>query len=135
MSSVPSVTNLDEHLFSSPIEEHDFVSTILDETGAGSSATLAALGATPQANGQCSSILHLHLHENKTSILIFAEKVPFPEHIGWFGTDLMLRKVRGWKTSRNKKTLSITTRTTMLMVADQSPAQTICNKEKRRENE
>lgn len=47
MSSVPSVTNLDEHLFSSPIEEHDFVSTILDETGAGSSATLAALGATP----------------------------------------------------------------------------------------
>jgi len=47
ISSVPSVTNLDEHLFSSPIEEHDFVSTILDETGAGSSATLAALGATP----------------------------------------------------------------------------------------
>ena len=47
MTSVPSVTNLDEHLFSSPIEEHDFVSTILDETGAGSSATLAALGATP----------------------------------------------------------------------------------------
>jgi len=47
MSSVPSVTNLDEHLFSSPIEEHDFVSTILDETGTGSSATLAALGATP----------------------------------------------------------------------------------------
>jgi len=47
MSTVPSVTNLDEHLFSSPIEEHDFVSTILDETGAGSSDTLAALGATP----------------------------------------------------------------------------------------
>jgi len=47
MSSVPSVTNLDEHLFSSPIEEHDFVSTILDEAGAGSSSTLAALGATP----------------------------------------------------------------------------------------
>jgi len=47
MSSVPSVTNLDDHLFSSPIEEHDFVSTILDEAGAGSSATLAALGATP----------------------------------------------------------------------------------------
>jgi len=47
MSSVPSVTNLDEHLFSSPIEEHDFVSTILDETGAGSSATLAGLGVTP----------------------------------------------------------------------------------------
>jgi len=47
MNSVPSVTNLDEHLFSSPMEEHDFVSTILDETGAGSSATLAALGATP----------------------------------------------------------------------------------------
>lgn len=47
MSSVPSVTNLDEHLFSSPMEEHDFVSTILDENGAGSSATLAALGATP----------------------------------------------------------------------------------------
>jgi len=47
MTSIPSVTNLDEHLFSSPIEEHDFVSTILDETGAGSSATLAALGATP----------------------------------------------------------------------------------------
>jgi SHAQKYF class myb-like DNA-binding protein len=47
MSIVPSVTNLDEHLFSSPIEEHDFVSTILDETGAGSSDTLAALGATP----------------------------------------------------------------------------------------
>jgi len=47
MSSVPSVTNLEEHLFSSPIEEHDFVSTILDETGAGSSDTLAALSATP----------------------------------------------------------------------------------------
>jgi len=47
MTSVPSVANLDEHLFSSPIEEHEFVSTILDETGAGSSASLAALGATP----------------------------------------------------------------------------------------
>ena len=47
MSTVPSVTNLDENLFSSPMEEHDFVSTILDETGAGSSDTLAALGATP----------------------------------------------------------------------------------------
>jgi len=46
LNSAPSVTNLDEHLFSSPIEEHDFVSTILDETGAGSSATLAALDAT-----------------------------------------------------------------------------------------
>eukprot|EP00535_Pseudo-nitzschia_heimii_P009473 CAMPEP_0197183264 /NCGR_PEP_ID=MMETSP1423-20130617/7722_1 /TAXON_ID=476441 /ORGANISM="Pseudo-nitzschia heimii, Strain UNC1101" /LENGTH=566 /DNA_ID=CAMNT_0042633825 /DNA_START=68 /DNA_END=1768 /DNA_ORIENTATION=+ len=47
MSTIPSVTNLDENLFSSPMEEHDFVSTILDETGAGSSDTLAALGATP----------------------------------------------------------------------------------------
>ena len=47
MSSVPSVSNLDEHLFSSPIEEHDFVSSMLDESGAGSSATLAALGGTP----------------------------------------------------------------------------------------
>lgn len=47
MSSVPSVANLDEHLFSSPIEEHEFVSTILDETGAGSSSSLAALGASP----------------------------------------------------------------------------------------
>ena len=46
MSSVPSVTNLDDHLFSSPDEEHLFVSTILDETGAGSSAMLAALGDT-----------------------------------------------------------------------------------------
>lgn len=32
LNSSPSVTNLDEHLFSSPIEEHDFVSTILDES-------------------------------------------------------------------------------------------------------
>lgn len=47
MSSVPSVANLDEHLFSSPVEEHEFMSTILDETGAGSSVSLAALGATP----------------------------------------------------------------------------------------
>ncbi len=47
MSSVPSVSNLDEHLFSSPIEEHDFVSSMLEESGAGSSATLAALGGTP----------------------------------------------------------------------------------------
>jgi len=47
LSTVPSVTNLDEHLFSSPMEEHDFVSTILDETGVGSSATLAALDAIP----------------------------------------------------------------------------------------
>jgi len=46
MSSVPSVTNLDDHLFSSPDEEHLFVSTILDENGAGSSAMLAALGDT-----------------------------------------------------------------------------------------
>lgn len=45
MSSVPSVSNLDEHLFSSI--EHDFVSSMLDESGAGSSATLAALGGTP----------------------------------------------------------------------------------------
>lgn len=32
MSSAPSVTNLDEHLFSSPIEESDFVSCIMNET-------------------------------------------------------------------------------------------------------
>jgi len=32
MCSAPSVTNLDEHLFSSPIEESDFVSCIMNET-------------------------------------------------------------------------------------------------------
>jgi hypothetical protein len=40
----PSVTNLDEHLqvFDTPIEEHDFVSTILDDNAEGSSASLTA---------------------------------------------------------------------------------------------
>lgn len=32
MSSTPSVTDLDEHLFSSPIEESDFVSCIMNDT-------------------------------------------------------------------------------------------------------
>lgn len=46
MNSVASVTNLDEHLFSS-IEEHEFVSTILEENGAGSSVSLSVLGGAP----------------------------------------------------------------------------------------
>ncbi|KAL3906111.1 MAG: hypothetical protein SGILL_009405 [Bacillariaceae sp.] len=44
LSSSHSMTNLDDHLqvFDTPIEEHDFVSTILDDNN-GSSASLAAL--------------------------------------------------------------------------------------------
>jgi hypothetical protein len=44
----PSVTNLDDHLhvFESPMEEHDFVSTILDDNHGGeSSVSLAALAS------------------------------------------------------------------------------------------
>jgi hypothetical protein len=41
MSSAPSVAILDEHLFSSPIEESDFVSCIMNDTS--SSATLSAM--------------------------------------------------------------------------------------------
>lgn len=45
MSSAPSVTNLvDEHLFSSAIDEHEFVSTILED---GSSMSLAGLTGVP----------------------------------------------------------------------------------------
>ena len=42
-----SVTNLDDDLqvFDTPIEEHDFVSTILDDNAGGSSASLAALAS------------------------------------------------------------------------------------------
>jgi len=44
----PSVPNLDEHLqvFDTPIEEHDFVSTILDDHAPESSASLAALASS-----------------------------------------------------------------------------------------
>jgi hypothetical protein len=43
----PSVPNLDDHLqvFDNHIEEHDFVSTILDDNDGGSSASLAALAS------------------------------------------------------------------------------------------
>jgi hypothetical protein len=44
-----SVTNLDVdddlQVFDTPIEEHDFVSTILDDDAGGSSASLAALAS------------------------------------------------------------------------------------------
>lgn len=45
LSSSPSIPNLDEHLqvFDTPIEEHDFVSTILDDDEGESSNSLAAL--------------------------------------------------------------------------------------------
>jgi hypothetical protein len=45
LHSCPSVPNLDDHLqvFDTPIEEHDFMSTILDDNDVESSASLAAL--------------------------------------------------------------------------------------------
>jgi hypothetical protein len=45
LNCAPSMTNLDEHLqvFDTPIEEHDFVSTILDDNEGESSTSLAAL--------------------------------------------------------------------------------------------
>jgi len=46
MTSVPSVPILEQHIFS-PSEDLDFVSTILDESGTGSSVSLSGLGHAP----------------------------------------------------------------------------------------
>lgn len=47
MTSAPSVTNLDEHIFSSPIDEQEFVNTILEENGSGSAVCLSGLAVAP----------------------------------------------------------------------------------------